>query len=211
MISKRLTFMFPFQLKNIFKHSEQEGYNQTFKQKTFKQTFDETNMLHSSKNMFSNKLNKIKEENRFQISLCHAWNTIDRKLRGFEYNIKSAFEDRENCHSILLDFTIEFPNTIIVNRYIEFYDIYKEIVDPTHGMFLNFKHIKLHATPRSESMIKSIIIDLTMIEDFFFPLDIDNLVLKLSLQDIDDNVLRSYKNDIFMSDDHFEESLKYLA
>jgi hypothetical protein len=98
-------------------------------------------------NCFKNIL-EFYDENDTSISFRYyssqAWDTFDRKLRGFEFNIPYAYDDDviqyENRDSLYINFSVrKEEKTLVIHTYYRNRDVYRESVNSTYGSFSNWK------------------------------------------------------------------------
>lgn len=98
-------------------------------------------------NCFNNVLKCFAEDEKsisFKYYTNQAWDTFDRKLRGFEFDIPYAYDDDivryENLESTYINFTIKKDErTVIIHSYYMKCDLYNESVNSTYGLFKNWK------------------------------------------------------------------------
>ena len=102
----------------------------------------------SVSNIFQNILECYGESDTdvsFRYYSSQAWDTFDRKLRGFEYEVPCAYDDNvlkfENRDSLYIDFTIKKDEmTVIIHAYYRNVDLYRESVNSTYGLFSNWRN-----------------------------------------------------------------------
>jgi hypothetical protein len=80
----------------------------------------------------------------FRYYSSQAWDTFDRKLRGFEFDIPYGYDDDvinyENRDSLYINFSVvKEEKTIVINSYYRNSDMYKESVNSTYGNFSNWR------------------------------------------------------------------------
>jgi hypothetical protein len=101
-------------------------------------------------NLFKNSITR--NGDLFEIILCQAWDTFDRKLVGFEYDIPNAFKNRENASSIHLQFSISKSGFFVVHSLVEYGDLYYESLNQMSCSFFNRKSKILRINQESSSL-----------------------------------------------------------
>jgi hypothetical protein len=101
--------------------------------------------LSSVPNCFSNSLECYEQspsKSSFKLKLNQAWDTYDRKLRGFEFETNPAYTknnvEYDNAESAFIDFTVE-EKVITINSYLHITEIYRENINSYIGLFRNYK------------------------------------------------------------------------
>jgi hypothetical protein len=113
----------------VFKYDDTDYFSPEYITHVYNAGIDENFSKNFLKNIYRNRYIFVKN---------HAWNLKSRKLSGFGFNTSKAYENYDNCESVIVDFYI-INNTYIINGYVYISDIYKEITDKNSGIFNNFK------------------------------------------------------------------------